>query len=105
MVGAVEPLYTAPDPAPDPLLLKVIEFVTDPAVVAVVADVAVAALPLTLIAQVPDAPEPELDGTSRAVRAPAAVFDPVPPEATGRAVPSVSDVKCVTASTTFVPLL
>ena len=30
---------------------------------------------------------------------------PVPPEATGNAVPSVSDVRCVTASTTLVASL
>jgi hypothetical protein len=30
---------------------------------------------------------------------------PVPPEATGSADPSVSEVRCVTASTTLVPLL
>ena len=74
------------------------------AVVAVVADVAVVAevavvadpadvanvavaelpvqepeLPVTLIAQLPDAPEPAREGTSSAVCAAPAVLDPVPP--------------------------
>ena len=41
----------------------------------------------------------------RLVRAPAAVLEPVPPERIGSALPSVSDVRWVATSTTFVPLL
>lgn len=57
-----------PDASPDPALLNVTEFVTDPAVlaeaaeVAEVADVAVAAFPLILIFQVPEALVPVMDG-------------------------------------------
>jgi len=54
--------------------------------VAVVADVAVAALPDMSIPQVPEAPDPVVDGTLRFVRASAAVEAPVPPSATARSV-------------------
>ena len=37
MVLAIDPLYVVPEAAPEPLLLKVTEFVTELAVVAVVA--------------------------------------------------------------------
>ena len=44
-----------------------------------VAFVAVAALPVMLIAQLPEAPLPVVDGTPRAVCAPDCVVAPVPP--------------------------
>ena len=44
--------------------------------------VTVAALPVTLMPQVPLAPEPVVEGTPRAVCAPAALEAPVPPLAT-----------------------
>ena len=51
--------------------------------------VTVAALPLTLIAHVPEAPVPFVWGTSNAVRAAEAEVAPVPPDAMGSAVPRV----------------
>ena len=84
-------MNVVPAAAP-PVLVKVTELVTEPAVVAVVAepavvaDVAVAALPVqepelpvTLIPQLPDAPEPVVDGTPRLDRAVPASVAPVPP--------------------------
>lgn len=62
-----------------PADVAVVALVAVVAEVAVVADVAVAAFPLMLIPQVPMAPDPDVDGTSRAVRAPDAVVEPVPP--------------------------
>lgn len=65
MVLAVPPSKVVPDAAPEPALLNVKAFATLLAVLAVdadVADVAVAALPEILIAQVPVALVPEVDG-------------------------------------------
>ena len=62
------------------------------AVVAVVADVAlvaVAAFPLIPMPQVPVAPEPLVEGTSKARRAPDAVAAPVPPFVKASVPPSV----------------
>ena len=64
------------DVEPD-AVLKTIRFAAPPETLVEV--VAVAALPLMSIAQVPDAPEPVVEGTDRFVRAPAAVVAPVPP--------------------------
>jgi hypothetical protein len=67
-------------------LAAFVAFVADVAVVAdpaVVAEVAVAALPEILIPQVPVAPEPPVEGTSSAVRAPPAEVEFVPPLAIG----------------------
>ena len=50
---------------------------------------AVAAFPLILIPQVPLAPEPVVEGTSKLVRAPEAVVAAVPPAVKGK-VPDVS---------------
>lgn len=61
-VIAAPPLYVLPDTMPVPLLLKVTAFVTDPAEVADVALVAVAALPEMSMFHVPVAFKPATDG-------------------------------------------
>jgi hypothetical protein len=60
-------------------------------VVALVADVALAAAPVISIPHVPLAPEPVKEGTPRFVRASAAEDAPVPPSATARSVMPVID--------------
>jgi hypothetical protein len=67
MVRATLPSKVVPEAAPAPPLLKVTALAT------------LAADPLTLIAQVPDAPDPVLDGTDKLLRAVAASVAPVPP--------------------------
>ena len=59
---AALPLNVVPDASPAPPLLNVTALLTDEAVVADVADVAVAALPVMLMFQVPDALVPVVLG-------------------------------------------
>lgn len=60
----------------EPAVVALVAVVAD---VAVVAEVAVAALPEMLMPQVPEAPEPVVEGTLRLERAVAASVAPVPP--------------------------
>ena len=66
-------------------MVKLLKFVCD----VVLEFVAVAAFPLMLIPHVPVAPEPDVEGTSKLVRASDAVVAAVPPAVKGK-VPDVS---------------